>query len=97
MPPELLAGGLLGKAADVYAFGVLLWQMWSGSRPWAGMRHHQVYEVGGGAGGEGRGAAFSGRHLLAALGAGWCCGRVQGLAQVGAGWNAAVCMRQSPA
>jgi hypothetical protein len=47
MPLELLAGGLLGKAADVYAFGVLLWQMWTGSRPWAGLRHHQVYEVGG--------------------------------------------------
>jgi serine/threonine protein kinase len=47
MPPELLARGLLGKAADVYSFGVLLWQMWTCSRPWAGLRHHQVYEVGG--------------------------------------------------
>jgi serine/threonine protein kinase len=47
MPPELLGRGLLGKAADVYSFGVLLWQMWTGSRPWAGLSHHQVYEVGG--------------------------------------------------
>lgn len=28
--------GLLTKAADSYAFGVLLWEMWSGKRAWAG-------------------------------------------------------------
>jgi serine/threonine protein kinase len=36
MPPELLGEGLLSKAADVYSLGVLLWQMYNGSRPWAG-------------------------------------------------------------
>jgi serine/threonine protein kinase len=27
MPPELLRDGQLSKAVDVYAFGVLLWEM----------------------------------------------------------------------
>jgi len=31
MPPELLMEGKLSKAADVYAFGVLLWEMYTGS------------------------------------------------------------------
>jgi len=26
MPPEVLEHGLVSKAADVYSFGVLLWQ-----------------------------------------------------------------------
>ncbi len=30
MPPELLAEGRLSKAADVYAFGVLLWELVTG-------------------------------------------------------------------
>ena len=30
MPPELLMEGKLSKAADVYAFGVLLWEMYTG-------------------------------------------------------------------
>ena len=36
MPPELLRDGQLSKAADVYAFGVLLWEMYVAERPWAG-------------------------------------------------------------
>ena len=28
--------GTLTKSADAYAFGVLLWEMWSGKRAWAG-------------------------------------------------------------
>ena len=31
MPPELLMEGKLTKSADVYAFGVLLWEMYTGS------------------------------------------------------------------
>jgi serine/threonine protein kinase len=42
MPPELLTEGKLSKAADVFAFGVLLWEMATGSRAWAGMSHTQV-------------------------------------------------------
>jgi serine/threonine protein kinase len=42
MAPELLGeggddGGARTSAADVYSFGVLLWQMYSGERPWAGL------------------------------------------------------------
>ena len=42
MPPELLTTGRLSKAVDVYAFGVLLWEMCTGRRPWAGMMQMQV-------------------------------------------------------
>ncbi|KAK9807481.1 hypothetical protein WJX72_000374 [[Myrmecia] bisecta] len=42
MPPELLREGRLSKAADVYAYGVILWSMYTGQRPWAGMRHAQI-------------------------------------------------------
>ena len=34
--------GRLSKAADTYAFGVLLWEMYTGQRPWAGMLQMQV-------------------------------------------------------
>lgn len=42
MPPELLMDGKLTKSADVYAFGVLLWEMYTGEKPFAGMRHAQI-------------------------------------------------------
>ncbi|KAK9815222.1 hypothetical protein WJX72_000200 [[Myrmecia] bisecta] len=42
MPPELLNDGLLTKASDVYAYGVLLFELYSGQRAWARMRHAQV-------------------------------------------------------
>ncbi|KAL3138629.1 hypothetical protein ABBQ32_006391 [Trebouxia sp. C0010 RCD-2024] len=42
MPPELLMEGKLTKSADVYAFGVLLWEMYTGEKPFAGMRHAQI-------------------------------------------------------
>ena len=44
VPPELLASGVLSKAADVYSFGVLMVELWSQSRAWAGApvcRHWQ--------------------------------------------------------
>lgn len=34
--------GKLSKSADVYAFGVLLWEMWTGQRPWSGLGQMQV-------------------------------------------------------
>ena len=37
-PPELLTAGRLSKAADVYAFGVLCWECYTGRRPWEGER-----------------------------------------------------------
>ncbi|KAK9790562.1 hypothetical protein WJX73_005557 [Symbiochloris irregularis] len=42
MPPELLTTGKLSKATDVYAYGVILWEMLTGRRPWAGMLQMQV-------------------------------------------------------
>lgn len=45
-PPELLMEGMLTPAADTYAFGVLLWTLYSGQAPYAGCQPcnviHQV-------------------------------------------------------
>lgn len=38
----MLEHGQMSKAVDVYSFGVLLWQMLSSSRAWAGMSHAAV-------------------------------------------------------
>uniref|UniRef100_A0A7S1X8N9 Protein kinase domain-containing protein n=1 Tax=Tetraselmis chuii TaxID=63592 RepID=A0A7S1X8N9_9CHLO len=42
MPPELLMDCKLSKAADVYSFGVLLWELYHSQRPFEGMMHAQV-------------------------------------------------------
>lgn len=42
MAPETITQGLLSAACDVYAWGVLLWEMLTGSRAWAGMTHAEV-------------------------------------------------------
>jgi serine/threonine protein kinase len=45
MSPEYIQDRRLSPAADVYAFGVLLWQMFTCSRPWAGLSHVQIMGV----------------------------------------------------
>eukprot|EP00877_Chromochloris_zofingiensis_P005332 jgi/Chrzof1/147/Cz01g05040.t1 len=42
MPPEVLLDGHISQAMDVYAFGVLLWEMCTGSRAWAGLHHAAI-------------------------------------------------------
>jgi len=42
MPPELISRGLLTKAGDVYAFGVILWELYIGKRAWEGMEPADV-------------------------------------------------------
>lgn len=42
MPPELLTEGHLSKAADVYAWGTILWELFAQERPWPGMLPMQV-------------------------------------------------------
>ena len=37
-----LFAGKLSKSADVYAFGVLLWEMYTGQRPWSGLGQMQI-------------------------------------------------------
>ncbi len=34
--------GKLSKSVDVYAFGVLLWEMYTGQRPWSGLNPMQI-------------------------------------------------------
>ena len=41
-PPETLASGHVSRETDTFSLGVLLWQMYTGSRPWAGLTHSQV-------------------------------------------------------
>eukprot|EP00210_Caulerpa_lentillifera_P007267 g6952.t1 len=42
MPPELLRGGILTPAADVYSFAVLLWELLTGVRPFEGKTHGEI-------------------------------------------------------
>jgi serine/threonine protein kinase len=42
MPPELLSENIVTKSLDVYSFGVMLYEMYTGRRAWAGMRGFTV-------------------------------------------------------
>ncbi len=42
IPPELMADGVASKAVDVYALGVLMWELYHGHRAWAGLSQTQV-------------------------------------------------------
>ncbi|KAL4529734.1 hypothetical protein Ndes2526A_g04498 [Nannochloris sp. 'desiccata'] len=42
MPPEVLLEGVVSKAGDVYAFGVIFWEMVYGKRAWRGLSTTQV-------------------------------------------------------
>jgi len=42
MPPEVHAGGVHGKAGDVYAFGVCLWELATEAWLWAGFDKDDV-------------------------------------------------------
>jgi len=44
MAPEVLLAGKLSKAADVYAFGILLFEMFSAKRAFEGMSMQQVIQ-----------------------------------------------------
>ena len=39
---QVEGGWLHGQAADVYSFGVMLWEMYSGQRAWAALNYAQV-------------------------------------------------------
>lgn len=41
-PPELITDGILTPAADVYAFGVLAWEVYLGRRAWDGLKPAEV-------------------------------------------------------
>lgn len=42
MPQELLSQGILSRKSDVYAFGVLMFEMYTSTKAWNGMRHAQI-------------------------------------------------------
>lgn len=61
MAPEVMTSGRISKAADVYSFGILLWELYTGRHPFVGlpkaMLAHKVtfgvyWESGLGVGGE---------------------------------------------
>lgn len=42
MPPELLSAGVMSRKADVFSFGIIMWQLFAGQAPHDGMPTMQV-------------------------------------------------------
>lgn len=42
VPPEMLCDGQLSPSADVYAFGIVMWEMWTGDVPFPNYFHGQL-------------------------------------------------------
>ncbi len=42
MPAEMLMEGKMTKAADVYSFGMLMWEVVTGKKLFEGLRQSQV-------------------------------------------------------
>lgn len=42
MPPELIEEGKVYPQGDVYAFGIMMWETYTGSAPYAHMVHPQI-------------------------------------------------------
>ena len=42
MQPHMKQALTLPLSSQIYSFGVLLWQMYTGSRPWSGLSHAQI-------------------------------------------------------
>jgi serine/threonine protein kinase len=42
MAPEMISGAQVYAAADVYAFGTMLWETMSGEKPYDGMLINEV-------------------------------------------------------
>jgi serine/threonine protein kinase len=45
MPPELLADGVLSLATDIYSFGVILWEMYTGVRAFCGQPQEAIVDA----------------------------------------------------
>lgn len=45
MPPELLKGGVLTPAADVYSFAILMWELLTGVSPYGSKTHGEIVVV----------------------------------------------------
>ncbi|DBA92395.1 hypothetical protein WJX77_010293 [Trebouxia sp. C0004] len=43
MPPEVLSHGKMTRAADIYSFGMLMWEMYTGSSVFKGLTVGQVF------------------------------------------------------
>lgn len=42
--PEYMTGGTLSRPVDVYAYGMVLWEICAGKRPWAGVMHGDIIQ-----------------------------------------------------